>query len=790
MTPPATSFVGREAEVREVAGLLREHRLVTLTGVGGVGKTRLALQVAAGMVADFPDGIWLVELAPVGDGQAVPEAVAGVLGVTTTSGSAPADTIARTLSGRRVLIVVDNCEHLLDASADLVETVLARTTTTTVLATSREGLRVDGEQVWPVPSLGTDEGSGSAAVELFVERARSVNPAFELGDPTATEAVIEICRRLDGIALAIELAAARMASMGPQDVRDRLSDRFRLLAGSRRGLERHQTLRHAVGWSYDLLDDDERTVLNRCSVFSGGFDLAAAAHLCRDAGFDEYRVVDLVDSLVRKSLVTTEQAGGRARYGMLETVRQFAEEQLATTAGIEARPRRPRRLLRAAGRRALAALGRARSARRARMGRRGARQPPGRLPLGDGDLRCRGGGDHRRPHRTRGRSAAAVRAFRLVGGDPPRRDQRRRAVPAPPVRGRQLLRLHRPAPRRRRVRGGGVPAAGRARLRADRGPLDPPLGGQRQRPGPSGRSPARHLRRSRGAGRPFTDRWTVWAHLGPPRSPAGGRGDRAGGGGSGGGPRRRQPVPDQLGAARARPGVHQRRPGPRPRRAARRSPPQPRAAPGPLAGRHGPRRRPPRSRPRRARRRPRPRRRLDRRPAWGRRRHQPDPDARQPGRHLPAARPARRRRDPVRLHAAAPDRRPAARGGARAGRARRGAVPAASATPVPPWSSRRRSATPAAASTRPAARDNHWPSGSPPPVPSGRWMSRSGTWRTTSGPSGTGSSTRRSCAPCATRRRTTRTGPAIRPRRNAPAISSAPSAAGAWSAPRTSSRPA
>jgi predicted ATPase len=326
-----TSFIGRDVEVKELSELVRAHRLATLTGVGGVGKTRLAVQVAAELTGDFPDGLWLVELAPVGDPAAVPDAVASELGITAQAGRSVTDSIAQALSGRNLLIVLDNCEHVLDAAADLVDAVLAGTSTVKVIATSREGLRVGAEHLWPVPSLDLEGGSTSAAVELFVERAHAVNPRFELGG--AAEAVEEICRRLDGIALAIELAAARMVSMSPMEVLERLQDRFRLLAGSRRGLERHQTLRHAVGWSYDLLDDSERTLLNVCSVFADGFDLAAAAHLSDST--DEYAVLDVLDSLVRKSLVTAQQTGGRTRYGLLETIRQFAEDQLGATGSIE-----------------------------------------------------------------------------------------------------------------------------------------------------------------------------------------------------------------------------------------------------------------------------------------------------------------------------------------------------------------------------------------------------------------------------------------------------------------------
>ena len=330
-----TSFIGREVEVKALTELVRAHRLVTLTGVGGVGKTRLSVQVAAELITEFPDGVWLVELAPVGDPAAVPDVVATVLGVTPQAGLSVADSVAQALSGRRLLIVLDNCEHVVDATADLVETILARTATVKVMATSREGLRVRAEQLWPVSSLDVQAGTTSAAVELFVQRAQSVLPAFELGEAAKAGAVMEICRRLDGIALGIELAAARMVSMSPEEMRDRLGDRFRLLAGSRRGLERHQTLRHAVAWSYDLLDDDERAVLNRCSVFADGFDLAAATHICGGGGLDEFTVLDLLDSLVRKSLITAERVQDHTRYGLLETIRQFGEDQLAATATVD-----------------------------------------------------------------------------------------------------------------------------------------------------------------------------------------------------------------------------------------------------------------------------------------------------------------------------------------------------------------------------------------------------------------------------------------------------------------------
>ena len=330
-----TSFIGRDLDVAEIAELVREHRLVTLTGVGGVGKTRLALQVAAELVAEFPGGVWLVELAEVGDPAAVPAAVATELSLTPQAGVSLTESIAQSMGDRRSLVLLDNCEHVLDAAAELVEAMLAAGSTLKVLSTSREGLRVEGEHVLSVPSLDVRRGVDSAAVELFVERAQAVDNSFSISTAEDATAVAEICTRLDGIALAIELAAARMVAMNPADVRDRLGDRFRLLAGGRRGLERHQTLRHAVQWSYELLDEDERTVLNHCAVFAGGFDLEAAVNVVAAARFDEFQMLDLLESLVRKSLLTIDRGGADTRYTMLETVRQFGEEQLAAMGNAE-----------------------------------------------------------------------------------------------------------------------------------------------------------------------------------------------------------------------------------------------------------------------------------------------------------------------------------------------------------------------------------------------------------------------------------------------------------------------
>ena len=308
---------------------MRTHRLVTLTGVGGVGKTRLATEVAARLVDGFPDGVWLFELAAVTDPAAVPDAVAAVLGITQQPGKTVSDSVAAALEGRLRLLVFDNCEHVLDAAADLIEAILAQSATVRILVTSREALGVTDEQLWPVPSLDVGAGIDSSAVTLFAERARAVAPRFSISDEA--DAVVEICSRLDGIPLAIELAASRMASMTASDVRDRLGDRFRLLVGSRRSLARHQTLRQAVVWSYDLLDDAEKALLDRCSVFSGGFDLQSACAVAESDDTDDYAILDLLDALVRKSLLVVDRSGGRTRFSMLETIRQFAEEQLVSS---------------------------------------------------------------------------------------------------------------------------------------------------------------------------------------------------------------------------------------------------------------------------------------------------------------------------------------------------------------------------------------------------------------------------------------------------------------------------
>ncbi len=325
----ATSFLGREKEVKEVAALLRRSRFVTLTGVGGVGKTRLAIQVATETSAgEYPDGAWMIELAAVRDPTAIAHTLAAAVNSQPSQGQTVEQGLMTSLAGRRLLLIFDNCEHLIDAAASLAHRIVTQCAQVTILATSREALMIDGERIFPVPSLGFQEGTPAPAVELFVDRARAVAAEVE---PARDEAAVrEICRRLDGIPLAIELAAARTRTMSPAQIRDNLNVRFRLLTGGMRGaLERHQTLRHAIQWSYDLLSPAERVLLVRASVFAGGFTREAAESVCAGGVVESFEILDLLDSLVRKSLVTAERSDAGMRYGLLETIRQFAEERLA-----------------------------------------------------------------------------------------------------------------------------------------------------------------------------------------------------------------------------------------------------------------------------------------------------------------------------------------------------------------------------------------------------------------------------------------------------------------------------
>src|SRR5712691_4313558 len=280
-----TSFVGRERERAEIVQLVESTRLLTLVGTGGVGKTRLALEAARTLQPEFAHGVWLVELASLADPSLVLQAVATSLGLAEIAGQSLEETLLNVLRGRRLLLVLDNCEHVLTAAADVVDRLLRGCAQVHILATSRQPLRVAGETVWRVPSLsapdprvasGTDEIAAAESVRLFVERSRAALPRFALTDANAPD-VAQICRRLDGIPLAIELAAARVSSLGVHQLTNRLDDRFQLLTrGSRTAAQRHQTLRSAIDWSFELLSEDERTIFRRVSVFAGGCTLEAA----------------------------------------------------------------------------------------------------------------------------------------------------------------------------------------------------------------------------------------------------------------------------------------------------------------------------------------------------------------------------------------------------------------------------------------------------------------------------------------------------------------------------------
>ena len=346
-----TSFVGRDREMQEVKSLVKCSRLVTLTGAGGAGKTRLALQAGADRIDDYADGVWLAELAPLTDPGLVTHAAATVLGITEEPGVPLITTLIRELKDRELLLLLDNCEHLIDASAELCQALLGACGNVRILASSREALRVPGEATYRVPSLAAPDPKANpsiaaltqyAAVRLFIDRALAVQPTFEVTNVNAP-AVASLCYHLDGIPLAIELAAARVRSMSVQEVNERLDQRFRLLTdGARRALPRHQTLRSAIDWSYELLNAAEKALFRRLAVFAGGWTLKAAEAVCAAIGVEEAAVLDILVSLVDKSLALAEQRNGATRYRLLETVREYAVERLRES-GEEA-PTRARHL--------------------------------------------------------------------------------------------------------------------------------------------------------------------------------------------------------------------------------------------------------------------------------------------------------------------------------------------------------------------------------------------------------------------------------------------------------------
>ena len=333
-----TSFIGRDHQLAEVKALLEEHRLVTLTGVGGVGKTRLALQAGADLLDKNRHGVWLAELAPLTEPDLLPKTIASALGIREDPNRPVVETLVDHLADRHAMLILDNCEHLIEPTARLADRLLRSCPSLRILATSREGLAISGERLWQVPVLAAPGEIEAVehlpeyeAVRLFLDRARAVRPDFEMTDDNA-EAIAEICRRLDGIALAIELAAARLRVFSVQQVADRLDDRFRLLTGgSRTALPRQRTLAATMDWSYELLTPDSQVLLRRLSVFQGGVTYAAAENVCADSLPGESDVLDLLTELIEESLLLVEQSP-ETRYRMLETVRQYAQDKL-TAAG-------------------------------------------------------------------------------------------------------------------------------------------------------------------------------------------------------------------------------------------------------------------------------------------------------------------------------------------------------------------------------------------------------------------------------------------------------------------------
>jgi predicted ATPase/DNA-binding winged helix-turn-helix (wHTH) protein len=327
-----THFIGRERALDDCAGLLKSTRLLTLSGIGGCGKTRLAQEVAQRQLASFPDGVWFVDLGPLMEAQRVSATLAATLGVKNASDGSLAR-ISAHVADRRALIVLDNCEHVIDAAVDSIDALLQGGSEVKVLATSREALGMSGEQIFMVRSLSLpasaelEEIRRSEAVRLFVDHARMVLPEFTVDERNAS-AIADICRRLDGIALAIELAAARVRVLSLDEIRSRLSDRFRLLTGGQRAMPRHQTLHAAMQWSHDLLTAREQRLFRRLAVFSGGCTLAAATDVIGDGG-DEYDTLERLTALHDKSLVFVDRdTHAQPRYRMLETVRQYALERL------------------------------------------------------------------------------------------------------------------------------------------------------------------------------------------------------------------------------------------------------------------------------------------------------------------------------------------------------------------------------------------------------------------------------------------------------------------------------
>lgn len=337
-----TSFVGREKELAEIKQFVMEHRLVTLTGAGGTGKTRLALQAASLLLRQFADGIWFVELAPVTDPDLIPATIFTTLGLSDRSGQGVFQLLLDFLQEKKLVLILDNCEHLIEGSARVATTLLNGAPGLKVLASSREALGIKGELSYPVPSLSLPDPKQRPSIEglvqceavrLFVDRARLVAPHFDLDEHNAPF-VAQICSRLDGIPLAIELAASRVKVLSPEQIAGRLNDCFRLLTSDvRAALPRHQTLRAMIDWSYNLLSEPEATLFRRLVVFAGGWSLEAAETVCSGDGIQSEQILGLMSQLVNKSLVIAENVWGKSRYHVLETIRQYARERLLDTRG-------------------------------------------------------------------------------------------------------------------------------------------------------------------------------------------------------------------------------------------------------------------------------------------------------------------------------------------------------------------------------------------------------------------------------------------------------------------------
>jgi predicted ATPase/DNA-binding CsgD family transcriptional regulator len=332
-----TSFVGRRGEVAEVRRLLADFRLVTLTGAGGIGKTGLALRAAAGLVRAFPDGVWLVRLDQLRGKELVAQAVASVLGLPQGTGDSPAASLAEFLAGRQLLLVLDNCEHLVDAAAKLTDQLLRAAAGVRVLATSRESLNIDAEKVVTVPPLAAPDPEQPLptaqvglfpAVQLFAERAGQAAPGFAVTEANVA-AVAGICRRLEGLPLAIELAAGRTRVLSLKQIEDRLGDRLGLLTrGSRAGPARQQTLRASITWSYELCTEPERLLWARLSVFAGGFELDAVEGVCADHRLAAEDMLELLSALADKSILIAEHLDSGVRYRLPDTVREYGQERL------------------------------------------------------------------------------------------------------------------------------------------------------------------------------------------------------------------------------------------------------------------------------------------------------------------------------------------------------------------------------------------------------------------------------------------------------------------------------